>query len=265
MEAPPGTVDGMQLPLSRSVSPRILWLESAGSTNDELRERASADPASWPHLSVVATDDQRAGRGRLGRVWQAPAGRTLAASTLVDAAALPASAAGWLPLLAGAALARALTPFVEATVEVKWPNDVLLDGRKVAGILAERLPDGRVVVGTGVNLLLSDEELPVPTATSLALAGARSTGVDTVLATFLTEFSALLAPLLSLGDAEAAGTAAVVHAHCATLGRTVRLELPDGTVEEGVAVDLAPDGGLVLELAGARRSFSAGDVTHLRH
>lgn len=260
-----GTVVAMQLPRARSVSPQVLWLESTGSTNDALRERAVAAPASWPHLSVVATDDQRAGRGRLGRVWQAPAGRTLAASTLVDASSLPAEAAGWLPLLAGAALARALEPIVDARVEVKWPNDVLLDGRKTAGILAERLPDGRVVVGTGINLLLSEEELPVPTATSLLLAGARTTGADDVLAAFLTEFSALLAPLLSLGDAEAAGAAAVVRAHCGTLGRRARLELPDGRVEEGVAVDLAADGGLVLEQDGSRRSFSAGDVTHLRH
>lgn len=255
----------MQLPLSHSVSPQVLWLESAGSTNDELRERATADPVSWPHLSVVATDDQRAGRGRLGRVWEAPPGRTLAASTLVDAAGLPTAAAGWLPLLAGAALARSLAPLVDSPVEVKWPNDVLIGGRKCAGILAERLPDGRVVVGTGVNLALSEDELPVPTATSLAIAGARTTGADAVLAAFLTEFSALLAPLLSLGDAEAAGTAAVVRAHCSTLGREVRVELPDGSVEEGVAVDLGADGGLVLEQAGVRRSFSAGDVTHLRH
>ncbi|MCJ1682209.1 biotin--[acetyl-CoA-carboxylase] ligase [Rathayibacter sp. VKM Ac-2928] len=254
----------MQLPLSLSVSPQVLWLESAGSTNDELRERATAEPAAWPHLSVVATDDQRAGRGRLGRVWQAPAGRTLAASTLVDAAALPAAAVGWLPLLAGAALARALAPLVGGAVEVKWPNDVLIDGRKTAGVLAERLADGRVIVGTGINLLLSEEELPVPTATSLALAGAATTGADAVLAAFLTEFSALLAPLLALGDADAAGTAAVVRAHLGTLGRSVRVELPDGSVEEGTAVTLDADGSLVLEQDGARRSFSAGDVTHLR-
>lgn len=254
----------MQLPLSRSVSPQVLWLECAGSTNDELRDRATAEPGAWPHLSVVATDDQRAGRGRLGRVWQAPPGRTLAASTLVNAAPLPAAAVGWLPLLAGAALARALAPLVASAVEVKWPNDVLLDGRKTAGILAERLPDGRVIVGTGINLLLSEEELPVPTATSLALAGATTTGADAVLAGFLTEFSALLVPLLALGDAEDSGSAAVVSAHCGTLGRPVRVELPDGSVEEGTAVALDADGSLVLERDGVRRSFSAGDVTHLR-
>lgn len=255
----------MQFPLSRSVSPRVLWLDSADSTNDVLRERAEADPDSWPHLSVVATDDQRAGRGRLGRVWQAPAGRTLAASTLVDSSALPAPAAGWLPLVAGAALARALEPLVATDVGVKWPNDVLLQGRKTAGILAERLSDGRVVVGTGINLLLSEEELPVPSATSLALEGAATTDADVVLAAFLTEFSALLAPLLALGDAEASGVAAVVRATCGTLGRSVRVELPDGSVAEGVAVDLSSDGALVIEQGGSRRSYSSGDVTHLRY
>ncbi|WKK71844.1 biotin--[acetyl-CoA-carboxylase] ligase [Rathayibacter oskolensis] len=254
----------MQLPLSRSVSPQVLWLESAGSTNDELRERATEDRAAWPHLSVVATDDQRAGRGRLGRVWQAPPGRTLAASTLVDAASLPAAALGWLPLVAGTALARALAPLVDVPVSVKWPNDVLLDGRKVAGILAERLADGRVVVGTGVNLLLREEELPVPTATSLALAGAREPEADAVLAAFLTEFQALLAPLLSLGDAEAAGTAEAVRSWCGTLGRPVRVELPDGSEAEGTAAGIDADGRLVLEQGGERRAFSSGDVTHLR-
>ncbi|SMH33162.1 BirA family transcriptional regulator, biotin operon repressor / biotin-[acetyl-CoA-carboxylase] ligase [Rathayibacter oskolensis] len=254
----------MQLPLSRSVSPQVLWLESAGSTNDELRVRATADPSDWPHLSVVATDDQRSGRGRLGRVWQAPAGRTLAASTLVDGSHLAPGAVGWLPLIAGAALARALAPSVDVPVAVKWPNDVLLAGRKTAGILAERLPDGRVIVGTGVNLLLTEEELPVPTATSLALAGAAASDPDTVLSAFLTEFSALLASFLSLGDAEASGTADAVRAHCGTLGRPVRVELPDGSTEEGTAVALDSDGRLVLEQGGRRTAFSAGDVTHLR-
>ena len=104
----------------------------------------------------------------------------------------------------------------------------------------------------------------MPTATSLALAGAATTGADAVLAAFLTEFSALLAPLLALGDADSAGSVAVVRAHLGTLGRSVRVELPDGSVEEGTAVALDDDGSLVLEQDGARRSFSAGDVTHLR-
>lgn len=254
----------MQLPLSAAVSPRVLVLEHAGSTNDELRERATAEPAAWPHLSVVATDDQRAGRGRLDRVWLAPSGRTLAASTLVDASGLEGSALGWLPLVAGAALASALAPLVTAEVRVKWPNDVLIDGRKTAGILAERLLDGRVVVGTGINLLLEERELPVPTATSLALAGARVTEPDAVLAAFLSAFSALLGPLLALHDAEASGAAAAVRASCSTIGSRVRLELPDGTYAEGIAVALGIDGALVLEQEGARRVFSAGDVTHLR-
>ena len=254
----------MQLPLSRSVSPKVLWEEHAGSTNDVLREHATRAPDQWPHLSVVATDDQRAGRGRLGRVWQAPAGRTLAVSILVDASGLPAGASGWLPLVAGAALARALAPLVVVPVAVKWPNDVLLDGRKTAGILAERLPDGRVILGTGVNLLLTEDELPVPTATSLVLAGARTTDADAVLAAYLTELSALLGPLLSLRDAEAAGTAAAVRERCGTLGLRVRVELPDGSVREGTARELDSDGRLVVELADGPRAFSAGDVTHLR-
>ncbi|AJM78028.1 biotin--[acetyl-CoA-carboxylase] ligase [Rathayibacter toxicus] len=254
----------MHVALPPSVSPQILWLPSVGSTNDELRERALTDPAGWPHLSVIATDDQRCGRGRLGRRWEAPAGRTLAASTLLDASCLPASALGWVSLLAGAAVARAISPRVDASVTVKWPNDVLLEGRKVAGVLAERLPDGRVVVGTGVNLLLTEDELPTPTATSLALAGASTTDAGTVLAAYLTEFSALLAPLFVHGDAEASGAADAVRALCSTLGARVRLELSGGRYEEGIAVGLDAGGRLLLKQGAVRSAFAAGDVTHLR-
>src|SRR4051812_18958939 len=159
----------MQLPRASALTARLDVLDSAGSTNDELRARATG-PDAWPHLSAVATDNQLAGRGRLGRVWTAPPGGSLALSVLLRPD-LPPEALGWLPLLSGLAVVRTLRG-LGADASLKWPNDVLIGDRKVCGILAEMLPDGSgVIVGIGVNLSLTEDELPVPTATSLALEG----------------------------------------------------------------------------------------------
>jgi BirA family biotin operon repressor/biotin-[acetyl-CoA-carboxylase] ligase len=120
--------------------------------------------------AVVATDEQTEGRGRLGRTWDAPAGSSLLFSIVLE----PSVTSGRLPelsLVAGAAVAEALA---EAGVDttVKHPNDVLIGGRKVAGILAES-SDGRVVVGIGVNVSQTRGELPTDAATSLAVEGVR--------------------------------------------------------------------------------------------
>src|SRR5690606_5896272 len=119
----------MQLPLSSAHASRLEFLEECGSTNTELVKRA-AD--AWPHLSVVATASQTAGRGRLDRVWVAPPGQALAVSVLLRPS-FPLGAYGWLPLIAGLAMARAVDSFVQASVTVKWPNDVQIDGLKVSG------------------------------------------------------------------------------------------------------------------------------------
>src|SRR5690554_3723414 len=138
----------MTLPLASAHASRLEFLEECGSTNTELVNRAVD---AWPHFSVVATASQTAGRGRLDRVWVAPPGQTLAVSVLFRPS-FPLERYGWLPLIAGLALARAVDPLVQASVALKWPNDVQIDGLKVSGLLAELLPtaDG-VVIGAGLN------------------------------------------------------------------------------------------------------------------
>ncbi|MCU1536268.1 MAG: Biotin--acetyl-CoA-carboxylase ligase [Humibacillus sp.] len=271
-----------------------------GSTNTRLRELLTGGAApTGPYAArplgadgcrwwVVLTDHQTGGRGRLDRVWQVPDRASVAVSCAVPVSG-PA-VAGWLPLLAGLALARALRAVGAAAgheldPRLKWPNDVLLadDGdRKVSGILCELVlrPDGPVVVvGTGVNIDQDRAELPVETATSLALAGARVRREDVVVA-YLDELARLLprtgADASEIGsDAVSDGAPEVVsevsaqakaayRAACSTIGVDVRVHLPGGAVVEGEAMGLDADGGLVVQTGRGPRTFAAGDVVHLR-
>jgi len=239
---------------------------SAGSTNDVLRGLADA-----AHLTTVVTLDQTAGRGRLGRVWTAPPGQALAVSVLVDAG-VPVDRLGLLPLAAGVAMADAVRAALPAgrVVDVKWPNDVLVDGRKASGVLTELAGSG-AIVGAGVNLAIPEDALPTPTSTSLVLAGATANGdelADAVLSAYLAGLASLVPGLVA--SAPASGVADVrarIRDACGTLGRDVRVELPGGDVLRGRAVDLQPDGRLVVAPVGGGRhvAVTAGDVTHLRH
>ena len=153
----------MQLPLSTAVAARLDVVEATGSTNADLRAHAS-DVWGWPDLSVLVTDDQTAGRGRLDRTWIAPAGTSLAISVLLRTLPDSPDAVGWIPLIAGVAMADAVAAQLPGRdVGVKWPNDVLVEGRKISGILAEMV-DGTVIVGSGVNTRMTELDLPVPTA-----------------------------------------------------------------------------------------------------
>ncbi|WP_165066027.1 biotin--[acetyl-CoA-carboxylase] ligase [Marisediminicola senii] len=260
------------MPLPReSAAPTVVVLDAAASTNDELRARVPGAA----EFTVVATTNQTGGRGRLGRTWIAPPGQCLAASVLLR----PASANGtpvdierwgWMPLLAGVAMTRAVQSVVPGSApSLKWPNDVLVRGRKVCGILAELLPGGDgVIVGAGVNLTIPDDALPVPTATSLLIEAA-ATGdplpgdlARTVLDAWLAELRPLYAGFIT-GDSDARDS---VVATCSTPGQTVRVELPDGSTLLGDAVDIDDSGRLVVTgRDGARQAVAAGDVTHLRY
>lgn len=282
----------MDWPRSRAAVPRFEFLAHAGSTNDVLRDAATGDDAGdWPHGAVVVTDDQTAGRGRLGRTWFAPSGKTLAISLLVRPAdaggrMLPPDALGWIPLIAGAAMTEAARRAVEASapadaaadeadgvgevdVELKWPNDVLVAGYKLCGILTELAPGGEaIVVGAGLNLTLDEHDLPAITATSLLLATGREPDADAVLADYLTGFLAAFARFAaSGGDAEGSGTADWVRGLCGTLDADVRVELPGGTDLVGTAEAIDADGRLVVRdhETGEPQAVSAGDVTHLRY
>jgi BirA family biotin operon repressor/biotin-[acetyl-CoA-carboxylase] ligase len=257
--------DAPDLRLSSALVPRLEWRSSIGSTNAELAERAA--DADWPDLSVIATDDQTAGRGRLDRRWVAPAGSALAVSVLLRPA-LPVQRLGWLPLIAGLAVARAADRFLGAgRVSVKWPNDVLVEGRKLSGVLSELTPDGSVVVGAGVNTVLGGDDLPVPTATSLAIEGSTVTDPDAVLSAYLEELVPLYRSFVEQrGDATTSGVRAAVTERCSTIGSRIRLELPGGVVVLGTARGIDADGRLVVQPADGSGLLpvAAGDVTHVR-
>ena len=268
---------------SAALANRWLWMSHAGSTNDELVALARAGSlADVPDFTVIATDDQRSGRGRLGRAWVSPPGACLAASVLVRPSTpsgrpLTAHAWGWFPLLAGLAMTRAIAELLPRaeSVGVKWPNDVLIDGRKVCGILCELVTDSTgaqsVVIGTGVNLTLNEADLPVETATSLALVGASTTDVDTVLSSYLTHLRRLVRVFESAeGDAQSSGLFDDVSRVCDTLGRRIRVELPDSTFVMGITESLDDNGQLCVTLdtpsqrAGEVLAVGVGDVTHVR-
>ena len=149
---------------------------------------------------------------------------------------MPPASRGWVPLLAGVAVARALR--AEAAVEawLKWPNDVQVHGAKLAGILAEQAGDA-IVVGTGINVSARRDELPAE-ATSLALEGAR-TDRDRLLAGVLRELERwYLAWAGQLGDADGCGLRAEYQRLCGTLGREVRVSLPGGATVTGTAAEV---------------------------
>ncbi|QIG38329.1 biotin--[acetyl-CoA-carboxylase] ligase [Microbacterium sp. 4R-513] len=256
-------------PLAAAVSPRVQVVETTGSTNADVVESVVADPERWPHLSLLLTNDQRAGRGRLDRSWTTPAGTALAVSVVVRVPDLPVEARGWIPLLAGAAMTRALAEQLYGTghaARLKWPNDVLLDGGKICGILAEVVPGHPdvVVVGAGVNTRMPRTDLPVATATSFAAVGLEC-DEDKLLADYLRALDEQLSALLaSRGDAAASGVLGEVQTVCSTLGTDVIVSLPDGSKLEGRAARIDGEGRLVVESGDVLTTVSAGDVTHVR-
>jgi BirA family biotin operon repressor/biotin-[acetyl-CoA-carboxylase] ligase len=262
----------MDYPASRAIVPDLMVRESSPSTNAELADRARG--ATLPTFTTVITTDQTAGRGRLGRTWVAPAGSALAVSVLVvprtPSGALPLDRFGWLPIAAGVAMTDTVAGALpDASTGFKWPNDVLVNGRKVSGVLAELLPEqGGVVIGAGINLGMTVEQLPIDTATSLAIEGAEADSIDsdTILAGYLERLRELVdAYLAADGDAEASGLAGLARSRCITLGRAVQVELPDGSRIDGTATSLDADGRLIVRRAdGSDETVAAGDVTHAR-
>jgi BirA family biotin operon repressor/biotin-[acetyl-CoA-carboxylase] ligase len=252
------TVD---LPLARAVASRVSVLAETGSTNSDLR-RLAGDVAGWPHLSVLLTENQTAGRGRLDRTWVAPPGAALAISVLLRR--LPAgSARGWIPLAAGLAMADAVAAQLPGReVGVKWPNDVLVDGSKICGVLAEATVDA-VIVGAGVNTAMTAEQLPVPTATSFAVLG-EVADVDALLAHYLRRLDSALGELCAAGDAASSGLHAAVSERCVTIGRQVSVSLPDGRMLTGTATGLDRDGRLLVATGAETSAVAAGDVVHVR-
>ncbi|MFE1177188.1 biotin--[acetyl-CoA-carboxylase] ligase [Streptomyces sp. NPDC058773] len=263
------------------VRPGGLWtaldvVPATGSTNSDLAARAAEGAAEG---AVLVAEEQTAARGRLDRVWSAPPRSGLFFSVYLTPR-VPVERWGWLPLLTGVATATALSKAAGVDTALKWPNDVLVtlpedvagpEGaagtaeRKVGGILAERAGSG-VVIGIGLNVSLTADELPVPTAGSLAMAGARTTDRDPLLRAVLRSLEEWYTTWQAGdGDPGAGRLQETYAAGCATLGRSVRAELPGGTALTGEAVAIDTDGRLVLATAdGVQQPVGAGDIVHLR-
>ena len=253
------------------VRPGGLWrdlevVESTGSTNADLLARALAGE---PEGAVLAAEEQRAGRGRMGRTWTSPPRAALTFSVLLKPA-VPLARRGWLPLLAGVAVATAVTQVTGVRTGLKWPNDLLTADAKLAGILAEAAGDA-VVVGIGLNVSTEPAEFPPTRPGALPATSLRAAG-----ATALDRASLLLAILGELehwyrawqragGDPDRSGLRAEYTRLSATIGRTVRAELPGGQALSGPVAGVDSDGRLLVRVSsGSEVAVAAGDVVHLR-
>ncbi|MFE1441082.1 biotin--[acetyl-CoA-carboxylase] ligase [Streptomyces sp. NPDC058739] len=243
-------------------------VRGTGSTNSDLVALAVAGKAQ--EGAVLVAEEQTAGRGRLDREWTAPPRSGLFFSVLLRPAEVPVARWGWLPLLTGVAVATGLSRAAGVDTALKWPNDLLVtvggEERKAGGILAERAGEDSVVVGVGVNVTLREDELPVPQAGSLVLAGATTTDRDPLLRAVLRSLEEWYGRWREAGgDPVASGLQETYAAGCATLGRVVRAELPGDRSIVGEAVALDGDGRLVLATEeGVQEPVGAGDIVHLR-
>ena len=229
-----------------------------GSTNADLVAAARDGAAEG---TVLVAEAQDAGRGRMGRTWVSPPRAALLFSVLLRPESVPAHRRGWLPLLTGAAIASALRASAAVGASLKWPNDVLLRGRKLAGILAEQA-GGAIVIGAGINVTNQPAELPPDTATSLALSGAACTARETLLVAVLGELELRYRRWLDdPGDPRVRSGYLELSD---TVGRAVRVQLPGGTLLEGTAADVDDLGRLVVRTASGETAVSAGDVVHVR-
>jgi BirA family transcriptional regulator, biotin operon repressor / biotin---[acetyl-CoA-carboxylase] ligase len=237
---------------------RLHELVSCTSTQDELRSLAAAGA---PAFTVVRTDVQSAGRGRRGRRWEAPAGTALLVSILLR----PSRPMHEVPVLslAGGIAAVECARVFGAPAGLSWPNDVVCEGRKLGGVLAELGPDDSVLLGVGMNLSSQAADLPAAdrlVPTSLVLETGSAPGASAALTALLDS----VVPLAASFDREGPeGIAARARPLDALAGTAVQLRLADGAVVEGTAAGIAGDGCLLVRSAEGERAYASGEVVRL--
>jgi BirA family biotin operon repressor/biotin-[acetyl-CoA-carboxylase] ligase len=270
----------------RAVSPGSLWREvrvvaETGSSNADLLAAARDGAAEG---TVLVAEAQTGARGRLGRRWASPPRAGLTFSVLLRPDGVPAPLLGWLPLLAGVAAVAAVRSVTVVDAGLKWPNDVLVGGAKLGGVLTERT-GSMVVIGIGINVWQGRADLPGDVAaTSLALAAAPGgTGLSPPASPSASTAGPglrerLLAELLaglshwyvawrdqaSPGDADACGLRREYIRRCITLGRPVTVTMPGAEVITGTAAGLDWAGRLEVRTARGLVPVTAGDVVHVR-
>lgn len=231
---------------------RVLWRKKVSSTNDELRELAANGMAEG---LVLVCEEQAAGRGRRGAAWFSPKGESLAFSILLRPSA-PKSMWSRLSLATGLAVAEALERFVPLA-EIKWPNDVQIAGKKIAGILVEAGADF-VIVGIGINV--NSEHFPEGlAATSLK----SETGNEISRAEVLLEVVNRLAKHVGRIDNEFSEMLEGVKERCALTGKSVSLTYTDKRVE-GEVKGIGPGGELLVEIEGKLEKIFQADEIRLK-
>ena len=217
---------------------------------------------------VVVADHQTAGRGRLDRSWVTPAGAALTFSALLIPAEAPVARWPWLPLLTGVAVVDGVRRVAGLDAALKWPNDVLVGDAKVTGILVE-LVEGPLgagaVVGVGINVSQTPDELPVAAATSLEQAAGRPVDRVALLAGVLAALAQRYDAWRAEGDGTVRHTLHAAYAGlCDTVGRTVRVQLPSGDDLTGEAIGVDAEGRLLVRTEHGVTTLGAGDVVHVR-
>lgn len=247
----------------------LLHYPAVTSTNDVARAAAESGA---PSGTVVVAGEQTAGRGRLSRVWFSPPGQGLWTTLLVRPGAGRPGLMTWLTPLAGVAAALAIRRLCGVPVTLKWPNDLVVEGRKLGGILAESRmePHGGVCryafIGLGLNVSQSAADFPPELggrATSLTLEGAKGGGGGLDRAVLLAcILNRLEEEYLALMNRGSEGLLCCYRMLCSTLGQTVTAHLGERTLE-GLATGIAPDGSLLLLLtsSGQEIALPAGEVT----
>lgn len=237
-------------------------LDRVGSTNAWIAQRAE----SLESGVVAYTLNQTAGRGRQGRVWSSTPGETLAFSLLLDSVP-PEFHATWVPLLSGASVAMVVRDLGVRDVSVKWPNDVVVRGQKLAGVLVEVLPDGRMVVGIGINVSSTVDSLPDSSATSLLLQGLTVTDpLNEIIAPVVTALENAIDTGIGKNPVDAHNVwRDQVTPLLSTLGVDVSYENTQGASSVGRAHALADDGALVVSASDGQGhvAIHSGDVFHI--
>jgi BirA family biotin operon repressor/biotin-[acetyl-CoA-carboxylase] ligase len=248
-------------------APGLTWrrldvVAETASTNADLLARAAAGEDI--DGAVLIAEHQTAGRGRIGRRWQAAPLASITMSVGIAVKHVPTDAWGWLPLAAGVAVVDAVAAVTDIDAGLKWPNDVLAGGGKLAGILSEASsPNQAIVVGIGLNITMRSDEIDDPGATSLLELGVTAPQRDPLVRQLLRELGTRIAEWRRAGGADAR-LIADYRARSLTIGSLVRAVLPGDREIVGIARAVDEQGRLRIDANGEIFALSAGDVVHLR-